>query len=88
MQMQLRQVQMQLRQVQMQLRQEQMQLRQEQEQMQLRQEQEQEQEQEQGQEQLWAVPKWHRHSQGPLWPGSRNCCASIRRKSFSRLLRQ
>ena len=39
-------------------------------------------------QQIWAVQKWHHHNREPLWRVSRNCCASIRRKSFSRLHRQ
>jgi hypothetical protein len=40
------------------------------------------------QQQIWAVQKWHHHSLELPWQVSRNCCASIRRKSFSRLHRQ
>ena len=41
-----------------------------------------------GLERLWVPQRWHRRNQVRQWQASKNCCASIRRKSSSRLHRQ
>ena len=43
------------------------------------------QELEQVRERLWALQRWHHHSQVLQWQVSKSCCASIRQGCFSRL---